>query len=557
MKNKIIIALLIASGSLVVVNILCLYRPFWQPFERRIYDAKYQVTLSHQWQDHIVVVDVDDKSLTKLGRYQNWPRAYFARVIEYLRNAQVIALDIFFGEPDTLPIHAREFFTKPDFDTLLAGAIEQSGNVVVVSSAHGAPIFARDNKVGLGLIYADDDGIVRRGFFHLLGDTTFAAQIALQAGSSVMEEAFLIRYVDHDSFRRISFADVYLRRVPQEYFEDKIVLIGGTAEGLFDYHTVPFDRHCPGVIVQANLVNNFINDAKVNEISYVIVIIVCFALSVIFSYFILTRSVFTYLITGGVLYAIFVIITFFLFSLDQQMGMIRPTYALVLVTLVSLVYRYRFAEREKRELKHIFSRYYSRELVEKVIEHPPRLGGEKVVCTVLFADIRNFTPFAEKTDPESVGHRLNLFLDGMVKSVFDYQGRVDKFIGDCVMAVFGSPVPLKNHALNACLAALEMTEKARTLGFKIGIGINSGEVISGNFGSPMRMEYTVIGDTVNLASRLEGLTKEFNCPIIMSEMTYQEVRQELVSVQVTELGRVRVKGKEEDINVYSIQRQPV
>lgn len=556
MKRRFVVALFISLASLIIIHAFCLYRPFWQPFERRLYDLKYQATLSHMRQDRIVIVDIDERSLTKLGRFQNWPRAYFARAIEYLRNARVVGLDIFFGEPDTLPTHAQEYFKKPNFDTLLSAALKRSNNVVMVASAERDPIFTQYNRIGLGLVFADDDGIVRRGFFTLFNDTTFAAQVALMTGVTVRERGYLIHYVDEKSFRRISFSDVYLRRVPEEYFDDKIVLIGGTAEGLFDYHAVPFDRHFPGVVIQANLINNFINSMKIIEISYIIVIILIFTLSIVFSYFLLTRSTITYGVLCSVLYSIFIISSFFLFSSNIHMGVVRPTYTLLLVTVISLIYRYQFAEREKRQLKHIFSRYYSRELVEKVTEHPPKLGGEKVVCTVLFADIRNFTPYVEKTDPESVGEKLNLFLDEMVKSIFAYQGRVDKFIGDCVMAVFGSPVPVKNHALNACLAALDMVEKAQRLGFKIGVGINSGEVISGNFGSPMRMEYTVIGDTVNLASRLEGVTKDFNCPIVISEMTFRQIRQVTEQLKLAELGRIKVKGKEEEITVHSLQRLP-
>jgi adenylate cyclase len=234
---------------------------------------------------------------------------------------------------------------------------------------------------------------------------------------------------------------------------------------------------------------------------------------------------------------------------------VRPTYAFILTIITTLIYRYRFEEQEKRKIKAIFSRYYSRELVEKVITKPPRLGGEKVDCTIIFADIRNFTPYAEKASPKEVARRLNSFLTTMVNVVFKYEGRVDKFIGDCIMAVFGSPVQLRNHALNACLAATEMITQAERLGFKIGVGINSGEVIIGNFGSPMRMEYTVIGDAVNLASRLEGLTKEYNCNIIVGEATYRQiVREKILDLRFQELGKLRVKGKEEEITAYRLNR---
>jgi len=333
-------------------------------------------------------------------------------------------------------------------------------------------------------------------------------------------------------------------------------LIGGTAPGLFDYHAIPFERHFPGILIQANIVNNFINNLKVHEISYVYgliaSIVFCFIISLLF----IGKPARVYIIVCIILYALLTAGSFMLFGSGYQFGIVRPCYAMILTIVFTLMYRYQFEEREKRKIKAIFSRYYSRDLVEKLVDNPPKLGGEKANCTILFADIRNFTPYAEKTNPEQVGRQLNAFLDEMVQSIFAYQGSVDKFIGDCVMAVFGSPVQLRNHALNACLAAVEMLQKAKNLGFKIGIGINSGDVISGNFGSPMRMEYTVIGDPVNLASRLEGVTKQFDCSIVMGPDTYALAMTDPTEyLQFKELGKVKVKGKEAEITVYTVKAQ--
>ena len=536
-----------------MVSIFCLFNPLWLPFERKVYDLKHQWHVSEQRVEHIVIVDIDEKSLEKLGRYQNWPRVYFAEVIDYLDNARVVGLDILFAEPDTLPIQVRQFFDKPSFDTLLENALKRNGRVVLVSGLETKPIFTKYNRTGYGYIFADKDGIIRRGFYSLFGEKTFAAEISDMVNTASRHDRFLIRFFSESSFRRISFSDIYLKRVPKEYFLDKIVLIGGTAPGLFDYHAIPFERHFPGILIQANLVNNFINNLKVHEISYVYIliasIIFCFIISLLF----LSKPARIYIIVCIILYALLTVGSFVLFGSGYEFGIVRPCYAMILTIVFTLMYRYQFEEREKRKIKAIFSRYYSRDLVEKLINNPPKLGGEKANCTILFADIRNFTPYAEKTNPEHVGRQLNAFLDEMVQSIFAYQGSVDKFIGDCVMAVFGSPVQLRNHALNACLAAVEMVQKAKNLGFKIGIGINSGNVISGNFGSPMRMEYTVIGDPVNLASRLEGVTKQFDCSIAMGPDTYALAMTDPTEyLEFKELGKVKVKGKEAEILVYTV-----
>ena len=555
MKNRFLLSVIIAVVVVITTFIVCVFRPFWRPFERRVYDLKYQLTLEEMRNSDIVIVDIDEKSLEKLGRYQNWPRAYYAKVITFLDNARVIAFDILFAEPDTLPAYTRQYYDRPSFDSLVESSIENSGNVVLVSTQGQKPVYTKRVSIGLGDLFADSDGIVRRGFNELFGEPTFAAQVATSYGITPALPSFLIFFKAEESYRRISFSDVFLRRVPKEFFNDKVVIIGGTARGLFDFHGVPYDRQFPGVVLQAILVDNFINNDKITEIPLIYIIMITIVLSCVFSYLALTKPAYVYIIICGIIYALLIIGAIFMFSLQMDIGIVRPTYALVLTLICALIYRYQFVEREKRELKHIFSRYYSRELVEQVTLKPPKLGGEKVDCTIIFADIRNFTPFAEKTSPESVGLKLNAFLDEMVKSIFEYQGRVDKFIGDCVMAVFGSPVAVRNHAVNACRAALDMVAKAEKIGFKIGIGINSGEVISGNFGSPMRMEYTVIGDAVNLASRLEGQTKVFNASIVCGADVYSRVKdQPDLGMVFEELGKVKVKGKEEEVTVYSVKR---
>jgi len=558
LKGKLVPSILIAVAALVAVNLICLFNPVWSPFERKVYDLKYQWHILEQKIEDIVVVDIDEKSLEKLGRYQNWPRVYFAEVIDYLDNVEVLGLDIFFAEPDTLPLQVRQYFDKPSFDTLIDNALKSNGRVVLVSDLETKPVFIEHNRIGYGYIFADNDGVVRRGFYSLFGEKTFAAEVADMVDPSEKEDRFLIRFLSEGSFRRISFSDVFLKRVPKEYFKDKVVIIGGTAAGLFDYHAIPFNRHFPGILIQANLVNNFINHLKVNEISYIYVLIASLILCLLASLLFFCKLARIYILLSIILYAVLVAGSFLLFGYGYEFGIVRPTYALIFTIVLTLMYRYQFEEREKKRIKTIFSRYYSHDLVEKLMEKPPKLGGEKANCTILFADIRNFTPYAEKTNPEDVGRKLNAFLDEMVQSIFAYQGSVDKFIGDCVMAVFGSPVKIRNHAYNACLAAVEMVQKAKKLGFRIGIGINTGDVISGNFGSPIRMEYTVIGDPVNLASRLEGVTKQYDCSIVMGPDTYAlAITDPTEYMEFKELGKVKVKGKQEEITVYTVESKVI
>jgi adenylate cyclase len=187
------------------------------------------------------------------------------------------------------------------------------------------------------------------------------------------------------------------------------------------------------------------------------------------------------------------------------------------------------------------------------------LGGTKKELTILFSDIRNFTTISESLPPEEVVQLLNEYLAEMTSIVFKYHGTVDKFIGDAVMAFWGAPLPQEDHALLACRCAIEMIETVEALKvrwhamgrvtFDIGVGLNTGEVIVGNIGSQQRMDYTVIGDNVNLASRLEGVNKQFHTHIIIGEQTYAKVQH---VVEVRSLGGVKVKGKEIEVGIFEL-----
>jgi len=217
--------------------------------------------------------------------------------------------------------------------------------------------------------------------------------------------------------------------------------------------------------------------------------------------------------------------------------------------------------KERDFIKDTFSRYVTKQVADEIIRNPNAvsLGGKKQMVTVLFSDIRGFTVFSEKYAPEEVVARLNEYLSAMVDVIFENEGTLDKFIGDAVMAVFGSPIAHDDDPLRAVKTALDMQRRLNGLNEKwtsegreplvIGIGINTGEVIAGNIGDMRRMEYTVIGDNVNLASHIEGLTKNFNCPILMSASTYELVKDKVVAKN---LGSVSMKGKLREVEIYEL-----
>lgn len=219
--------------------------------------------------------------------------------------------------------------------------------------------------------------------------------------------------------------------------------------------------------------------------------------------------------------------------------------------------------REKEMIKIAFTRYVSKQVAEKVFEDPDaflnKLKGERTEVSVVFADIMGFTTMSEKMPPEEVVGILNTYLTKMTDAVFTHNGTLDKFIGDCVMAVFGTPIPLENPSLNAVQCAIDIQRGVNELNLHrrskglaeigIGIGINTGIAVVGNIGSNERLDYTVIGDNVNLASRLQSTANSMNIPIIVSKTVVEHIQGQ---VEYTELEPVKVKGKEKPVHIYSI-----
>jgi adenylate cyclase len=243
------------------------------------------------------------------------------------------------------------------------------------------------------------------------------------------------------------------------------------------------------------------------------------------------------------------------------LGLVYPLLAITLAYGAIGLQQYVVEEREKRKIRDAFGLYLSPSLARLVSEKPEMLalGGDKRELTVLFSDIRGFTTISEGLEPETLVELLNTFLGDMTDVIFAHDGMLDKYIGDAIMAVWGAPLPQGDHAVRACRAALDMVSRVRTLdehyktrgwpALEIGIGVNSGPMVVGNMGSARRLSYTVIGDNVNLASRLEGLNKLYGSHIIVSEATALEAGE---TVTARELDLVRVKGKRLPARIFEI-----
>ena len=366
------------------------------------------------------------------------------------------------------------------------------------------------------------------------------------------------------TFPHYSATDVIHGRVPADAFKGKIVLVGATAIGIYDIRVTPFDHVFPGLEVHANVIDAILQQQFLYRPNWITLFdILAIAVIGLALGIFLPRVKALWGAGGGIfLFFVFILLARFLFlERGVWVNLTYPLLNLVLTYLGITGYRFMTEEREKKKIRGAFLHYLTASVVEQMLKHPEKLklGGEKKDLTVLFSDIRGFTSISERMSPEMLVKFLNEYLTRMTDIIFKYDGLLDKYMGDAIMAVWGAPLDQPDHAKRACLTSLEMVDELRELQKKwaaegmprlnIGIGINAGPMVVGNMGSERRFDYTVMGDSVNLGSRLEGLNKVYGTNITISEMTYEQVRGDLLG---RELDSVRVKGKGQPVKIYEL-----
>ncbi len=366
------------------------------------------------------------------------------------------------------------------------------------------------------------------------------------------------------TFPHYSISDILNGRLPPEKFKGKIVLVGATATGIYDMRVTPFSAVYPGVEIHANVIDNILHGNFLIHSGWTKFLDIC---TIVIVGLILGIAVPRVKAVAGIalclaLIGAFVAVNVGIFiNYNVWMNLIYPVLTMMTIYLGITVYRYVTEEREKKKIRGAFQYYLTASVVNEILKDPSKLklGGDKKHLSVMFSDIRGFTSISEKLSPEELVHLLNEYLTAMTDIVFKYDGLLDKYIGDAIMAVFGAPLDQPDHAFRACRTAIEMMSELRRLQEKwaaegkpyvnIGVGINSGDMVVGNMGSQMRFDYTVMGDSVNLASRLEGTNKEYGTNIIISEFTYEIVKAAFVCRQ---LDAVRVKGKKLPVRIFEL-----
>ncbi len=345
---------------------------------------------------------------------------------------------------------------------------------------------------------------------------------------------------------------------------DKYILIGTSAKGLLDLRAIPFSSVFAGVEVHANLIDNILQG---DPFRYDFLTEVGLTYTVIIAGGLLLSALLAYsspLIGGlggfiSIVMGLFYGTYHYLFLNNRLVGITYPLSTILMVFLVVTLFNYFFKDREKRFVQGAFGHYVSPEVVKELIDSPEKLSlaGEERVVTIFFNDIRGFTTISERMNSRELGLFMNEYLTAMSDLIMLHKGTVDKYIGDAIMALWGAPLDDNQHAGNALRASLRMMELLHKLQpewserglptIDIGIGLNTGLVSVGNFGSQQRFDYTVIGDNVNLASRLESLNKMYGTNILISDSTRLEVGDDFLCRFVD---LVRVKGKDKPVSIY-------
>ncbi|MFO0794521.1 MAG: adenylate/guanylate cyclase domain-containing protein [Candidatus Brocadiaceae bacterium] len=531
--------------------------------------------------DKILIIGTDEEALDKIKEPFIFWNPYFAEVIKAIAGggARVIGFDFL----QTIPLKKK--IDGEDHDGIMANALMEAENVIMINllrwddKAKGLKVdnplpryqYASDpENIGFSNLTIDNDGCIRRQTLLLSDEENnvyayFGLKVVAKYFNSIIEKKgdtlfvgdcevpvntyneMLVNFAGPSgTFPVISFYKVWQlahqgnTEFFKKNFKDKIILIGPGNIYSQDFKPTPYYRssyysgirQTPGVEIVANVINTILEKRFITTLQpwQTVCIIIFLGMLISFTSFSLSP------VYGGIaafsIAASYIYLSIFLFNhYSIWLHLVCPADVVPLTYTIVFAYRYSIEDKEKRRIWKIFKHYVSEEVVEELLQYPGTipLGGNRVQVTVLFADIRDFTSFSENRDPWQVVAVLNSFFARMVDIILKNKGTLDKYIGDGLLAFFGAPITRSGHADMAVISAIEMVSQLETLNrelnldkpLSIGIGIHSGEAIVGNIGSAQKMEYTIIGDTVNIASRIERITRESNANILITGETFE------------------------------------
>lgn len=627
-----------------------------------IYDARLRLTMPGKGDPHIVILDIDEKSLGEIGRWP-WSRNVMARLMDQLFDrykVKMVGFDVIWAERDTssgidvldglarkelkgTPAYQaayRQIRDKLDYDAIFASSIK--GRAVVLGYYFNGeenavkvntipePVLPKGSFPGQGVAFArwngytgnlpaymanaagaghfnplvDHDGVVRRvpmilefegAYYEPLSLAMVRALLALEGGAKPAvepvfpagppepgayagmeqirigpyripvddEAAALIPYRGpKGTFSYVSLVDALNDRARPELLQGKIAIIGTSAPGLQDLRSTPVGSVFPGVEIHANMVSSVISGGLKQQPAYMlgaeVLLLAVGGLALSGLLPILSAGWATVAAAAG-----FAAITGFDFALWSEADLVLPLASSVLMTafiyVMNMSYGYFVESRSKRQFTELFGQYVPPELVNQMAADPRKYSMEPKAAelTILFSDVRGFTSISEALKPEELREYINDYLtdmSGIIRAKFN--GTLDKYIGDAIMAFWGAPVEDPDHAQKGVLAAIAMQKECAVLNarfkargwpeLKIGVGLNTGNVRVGDMGSKVRRAYTVMGDAVNVASRLEGRTKSYGVGILVGQNTRNAVK----GIAFREVDCIKVKGKDEALTIY-------
>ncbi len=533
-----------------------------------------------------IIVAIDDASLGRIGRWP-WPRTVHADLINKLKSAgaKVIALDVNMAEP-----------SSEGADNSFAEAIRVSGNVVLpleldFSVQNNQIVFNSQNTVqpiasilsnakssGFSNVPLDADGVARRIPIQAHGlDGSLVSPFAYEAARlSGLAPSITSIPVDRlgrliinfpntprKGFPIVSAADILQDRADMTRFKDKTVFIGATARDLHDQQNVStsFGDPMSGVEIHASIYDTLVQRAWLAPVSLWIQALLLMLTGLLLGLIVpRTKARASAPVAIGI-WMIWIIAAFFLFDRGYVLDIVWISLVVFFGYMGLLIERWLETDTQRKQIRSAFTRYVSPSVVDQIMKDPKRLklGGDRRNMSVLFSDLRGFTTLSEGLSPEALVDVLNTYLNEMTNIVFEEVGVLDKYIGDAVMAFWNAPLDQPDHAARAVRTAVRMRDKLEEMNaegvfpkgieLKVGVGVNTGDMVVGNIGADIRYDYTVIGDSVNLASRTESLCKEYGVQIIITKNTLDRLGTGFVT---RELDSVAVKGKKEPVRIYQV-----
>ena len=574
------IALWIAFAAMYALN-------SFQRMENAMYDTLYQHVTPVD--SRVVIIGIDENSISALGRWP-WPRSMMAEMLEKLAEggATAVGIDVEYDTP------SREI----EEDMHLAQALEAAGNVVLpvrglfnqrTAVSTGGYLQADELVMPVERLRAarlahvnglpENDDVVRRALLNLSYDGVVYPSLAYALYETSRERLGLpdiISDIPIDSAGRyyiaytgragwyhpLSFSDVYEGKIPLTYFKDKIVLIGLYAQGIardWHYTAIDGDQATYGVEIHANILQQMLDGNFTRDLAPLTDFIIFAVFTLAASAFFIFLKPRTGLAALAALLVVNVGLAYMMVRSEIVMQMLYTPVFCVIAYFAVLVWHYMQTRADEARVRGTFGRYMAPAVVKKILDEGTenlKLGGQSRHVTVLFVDIRGFTRMSEAAPPEEVVLILNEFLDLAASCIHRHGGTLDKFIGDCAMAIWNAPYDMEDYTLEAVRAAIDMQVESVPLEQKLlekygrsvrfGIGINSGEAIIGNIGASFRMDYTAIGDTVNTASRLESNAKPGQ--ILISRATADILGD--CEISLNSLGKLKVKGKNEEVEIF-------